>query len=67
MAMLHLHALVDRPMVEQVKFRVQIQHRLTGLQTRLTDERLTVELIPNNPVGVSPFHFRLPDDLAAVG
>ena len=46
-ALLHSHALADRPVVEQFECRVQLQHYLTGLRTRLTDGRLTVESIPN--------------------
>ena len=52
-------------MVEQVEFQVQLQHRLTIFwASRL--ERLTVELVPNSPVGVSPLLFLPPDGLAAV-
>ena len=62
----NLHALTDRPVLEQVKYRVQLQHRLTSLRTRLTDGRLTVETIPNPPIGVSPFRFRSPDEPAVI-
>ena len=43
----HLHALADGSMVEQVESQVQLQHHLTGLQTRVLDGLLTVEPIPN--------------------
>ena len=52
-------------MVEQVECRVHLQHCLTISWARLL-EQLTVELVPNSPLGVSPFLFRPPDDLAAV-
>ena len=45
----HLHALVERPLVEQVKFQVHLQHHSTGLQIYLTDGKITVELIPTPP------------------
>ena len=46
-ALRHSHALVEGPVVEQVKCQVQLQHSLIGLQTCLLDERLTVEHILN--------------------
>ena len=52
----HSHALLDGPVVEQVDFRVQLQHRLTISWARWI-EQLTVELLPNSPAGVSPFLF----------
>ena len=45
---LHLHALADGPVVEQVEFQVQLQYHLTVSQARLLG-RLTVETIPNPP------------------
>ena len=64
-AFLHLQALADWPVVEQVECRVQLQHRLTISWARWLGQ-LTVETIPKPPVGVSPFCFRPPDGLAAV-
>ena len=52
-------------MVEQVECRVQLQQRLTISQARRLG-RLTLETIPNPPVGVSPFLFSPPDGPAAV-
>ena len=61
----HSHARADGPVVEQVECRVQLQHRSTISQDRQL-ERLTVELVPISPVGVSPFLFCFPDGPAAV-
>ena len=44
---------------------MQLQHRSTISRARLL-EQLTVEPVPNSPVGVSPFLFRPPDGPAAV-
>ena len=63
----HLHAQADGPVVDQFEFHVQLQHRLTILRTCLLDRRLTVEHITNPSVRVSPFHFRPPNEPAAVG
>ena len=52
-------------MVEQVECRVQLQHRLTSSRTHLLGQ-ITVEPIPNSPVGVFPLLFRPPDGPAAV-
>ena len=60
-----MHAQVDGLVVEQFEFRVQLQHRPTSSWTHLVG-RLTVEPIPNSPVGVSPFLFCPTDGLAAV-
>ena len=63
LALRHSHTRADWPVVEQVKCRVQLHHRSIRSQTRLL-WRLTVELIPNYPIGVSPFRFfpsRWPD------
>ena len=53
------------PVVEQVECRVQLQHRLTSSRTRLLG-RLTVELVTNSSVGVSPLLFCPPDGPAAI-
>ena len=63
-AVLHLHALADRPVVEQFECRVQLQHCSTVSRARWLG-RLTVETLPNPPVGVSIFLFRPPDGPAA--
>ena len=52
-------------MVDQVEFQVKLQHRLNIYRARLL-ERLTVELVPYSPVGVSPFLFRPLDGPATV-
>ena len=64
-ALRDLHARAEGPVVEQVECRVQLQHRSTISWARQL-ERLTVELVPNSPVGVSPLLFCPPDGLAAV-
>ena len=45
-ALLHLHALADGPDVEQVEFRVQLQHHST-VSRACQLGRLIVETIPN--------------------
>ena len=64
-ALRHSHACADRPVVEQVECQVQLQHRSTICRARLL-EQLTVEPVPNSPVGISPFLFCPPDGPAAV-
>ena len=44
---------------------MQLQHRSSISRARRL-ERLTVELVPKPPIGVSPFLFCPPDDPAAV-
>ena len=61
----HLHTTLDGAMVEQVECRVQLHHRSTVSRARLL-EQLTIEPVPNYPVGVSPFLFCPPDGLATV-
>ena len=61
----HSHACADGPVMDQVKCRVQLQHCSTISWARRL-ERLTIELVPNSPVGVFPFLFRPPDGPAAV-
>ena len=61
----HLHARADGPVVEQVECRVQLQHRSTISRDRWLGG-LTLELVTNPPVGVSPLLFRPPDGPAAV-
>ena len=65
-ALRNLHAQADGPVAEQVECQVQLQHCSTSLWTCLLDGRLTVEYIPNPPVGVSPFRFHPPDEPTAV-
>ena len=64
-ALRHLHDRADGPNAEQIECQVQLHHRLTIARARRLD-RLTVELLPNSPVGVSPLLFRPPDGPAAV-
>ena len=64
-ALRNSHTRADRPVVEQVKCRVHLQHCSTIFQACLL-ERPTVEPVPNFPVGVSPFLFCPPDGPAAV-
>ena len=64
-AFLQSHALAYGPVVELAKCRVQLQHRSTVSRARLLGQ-LTVETLPNPPVGVSPFRFRPPDGPAAI-
>ena len=45
---LHLHALADGPVVDQVECRVQLQHRSNISRARLLG-RLNVETVPNPP------------------
>ena len=49
-ALRHLHDRADGPVVEQIKCRVQLQH-LSTISRAHRLERLTVELVPNSPVG----------------
>ena len=51
--------------MEQVKCKVQLQ-RCSTISQACRIEQITVELVPNSPVGVSPFLFCPPDGLAAV-
>ena len=62
----HSHAQEDGPVVEQVEFRVQLQHHSTSSRAHLLVVRLYVEPIPNPSVGVSPLLFCPADGLAAV-
>ena len=55
----------DRAKIEQVECRVKLQHRSTISWARLIG-RLTVEPVPNSPVGLSPFLFFPPHIPAAV-
>ena len=55
-ALRYLHAQADGPVLEHVECHVQLQHHLIGLQTHLLDGQLTIEYIPNLPIGVSPLH-----------
>ena len=59
-----LQACSDRPSVEQVKFRVQLQHRSTWRRDRPV--YLPVECILECPVGVLNLLFLPPNGLAAV-
>ena len=57
-AFLHLQGLANGPVVEQVKCRVQLQHRSTVSQAHRL-RRLTVETIPNPPYEFLPSVFSL--------
>ena len=55
-----LHARIERPVENQVKCQVQIQHHPTCLRARLKI-RLTVKTLLLPPLGVYPFIFLPPD------
>ena len=52
--------------MEQVECWVQLHHCSTSSRNRLLVGRLTIEPVPNSPLGVSPFRFCPPDGPAAV-